>query len=521
MNRDRNFQIFRPGLLVLLVFFLLFCLPLTSFAANPQVAIHLQGAEVVPVWDPSDGASAEVALMNNVYEPLLRYNAEKNEFEPALATSFKKSEDSLKWTFTLRQGVKFHTGNIMDANAVKFSIERTMSRGRGSAYIWGPVESIEVVDTYTVRFNLKTPASLDLVAAAGYCAYIFDPKFAEHDWFNSGKDSGTGPYTIDSFDGREKVIVKKFEDYWGGWSGKHFDRVVFLTVGEASTQRMMLETGKADFLEKLPATDIEALKNNPAANVRINPSFQNLMALYNTERKPLNNPLVRRALSYLIPYEDAVKVALGGYGKVSRGVIPDGLWGHSDRVENYTFSPVLAKFLLTQAGYPDGGFKLLTTYPAGYDDIRKTVELWKAACAELNIELDARAMPTAERNSIARSPDPEKRQDIYLLYWWPDYSNPDSFLSGMFYSQEKPAYNLGYYKNKDLDELIDKVVTLPSGSPEAIDMVVEAQNILQRDAAGIAIWDMQYLRATAASLKGYVENPAYPNVVLWYNCYRE
>jgi peptide/nickel transport system substrate-binding protein len=521
MKRQLTFGV--PGIPMagLLIFLILFSLPFTAMAGNQQVAIHLQGAEVVPVWDPSDGASGEIVLMNNVYEPLLRYDAINNTFKLVLAAKVEQSEDAKTWTFTLRKGVKFHTGNEMDAAAVKFCVERTIERGKGSAYIWGSVKTVEVLDKYTVRFNLKVPAPLDLIAASGYCSYIFDPKFSDHDWFNTGKDSGTGPYMVESFDGREKVIVKKFDDYWGGWEGKHFERVVFLSISEASTKRMMLETGKADFIEQLPPTDVEALRSNPAVRIEQNPSFQNLMILYNNQRKPLNNALVRRALSYLIPYEDTVKVALGGYGTVSRGVIPRGLWGHSDQVETFSYNPVVAKALLTQAGYPDGGLKLVTTYPAGYDDIRKTVELWKAACAELNIEIDARAMPTAERNAIARSPDPDKRQDIYILYWWPDYSNPDSFLSGAFYTQEKPAYNLGYYSNKDFDALVDYTVTLPAGSPGAIGMVVELQNMLQRDAAGVAVWDMQYLRIMAASLKGYVDNPAYPNVVFWYDCYRE
>jgi len=499
-----------------------FTLSIVATGEELQVAVHLQGAEVVPYWDPSDGASGEIGLMNNLYEALFRYNAVTNTFTPILATSYEQSEDAKTWTFKLRKGVKFHTGNTMDARAVKASIDRTIERGRGSAYIWSPVDSIEVVDDYTVRFHLRQSAPLNLIAAAGYCAYIFDPAYSDHDWFNAGNDSGTGPYTVESSEGSEKVIIKKFDDYWGGWEGKHFDSVVFLSVSEASTRRLMLETGKADFCEQLPSTDIDALKGNPAVRVEVNPSFQNLTVFYNNQRAPLDNALVRRALSYLMPYEDTVAVALGGYGHVSRGVVPYGLWGHSDRVETFTYSPTVAKALLAQAGYPDGGFKFLLTYPAGYEDIRKTVELWKTACAELNITLDARAMPTAERNAIARSPDLVKRQDIYLLYWWPDYANPDSFLRGMFYTQEgQPAYNLGYYSNPVFDALIDYTVNLPAGSQEAIDMMVELQNILQRDAAGIAVWDMQYLRAMNASLQGYVDNAAYPNVVFWYNCYRE
>jgi len=490
-------------------------------AADLKVAVHLQGAEIVPYWDPSDGASGEIALMNNLYETLLRYDPDTNEFIPVLATGYQQSEDAKTWTFTIRRGVAFHTGNVMNAHAVKASIDRTIERDRGSAYIWAPVESIEVIDDYTVRFHLSQPAPLDLIAAAGYCAYVFDPEFSDHDWFIAGNDSGTGPYTVESSEGSEKVIIKRFDDYWGGWAGSHFDRVVFLTVPEASTRRLMLETGQADFCESLPPTDIEAMRGNPRIRIEVNPSFQNLMVLYNNQRAPLDNALVRRALSYLVPYEDIVEVALGGYGRVARGVIPHGLWGHSDRVETFTYNPTVARALLTQAGYPNGGFKFLLTYPAGYEDIRKTVELWKAACAELNIELDARAMPTAERNAIARSPDPARRQDIYLLYWWPDYANPDSFLSGMFYTQVRPAYNLGYYSNRDFDGLVDFATTLPSGTPEAIDMMVELQNILQRDAAGIALWDMEYLRAMSSLLGGYRDNAAYPNVVFWYDCYRE
>ena len=521
MKKGISVFLFRIGLASLFLVLTVFTLSIVVTGQELQIAVHLQGAEVVPYWDPSDGASGEIGLMNNLYEALLRYDAVTNTFTPILAISYEQSEDAKTWTFRLREGVKFHTGNVMNAHTVKASIDRTIERGRGSAYIWSPVDSIEVVDDYTVRFHLRQSAPLDLIVAAGYCAYIFDPAYCDHDWFIAGNDSGTGPYTVESSEGSEKVITKKFDDYWGGWEGKHFDRVVFLSVSEASTRRLMLETGQADFCEQLPPTDIEALQDNPTVRVEVNPSFQNLMVLYNNQRAPLDNALVRRAMSYLIPYEDTVAVGLGGYGYVSRGVIPYGLWGHSDRVETFTYSPTVAKALLTQAGYPEGGFKFLLTYPAGYEDIRKTVELWRAACAELNITLDARAMPTAERNAIARSPDPAKRQDIYLLYWWPDYANPDSFLSGMFYSQERPAYNLGYYSNPVFDALIDYAITLPAGSQAAIDMMVELQNILQRDAAGIAVWDMQYLRAMNASLQGYVDNAAYPNVVFWYDCYRE
>ncbi len=502
--------------------FTLLAIPLAG--AGAEIAVHLQGSQVVPYWDPSDGASGEIALMNNLYETLLRFDPYTETFEPVLARSYERSEDGLTWTFYLRDGVRFHTGNEMNAWAVKHSIDRTMERGRGSAYIWDPVDEVEVVDRLTVRFHLSASAPLDLIASAAYCAYIFDPEFSDHEWFIAGNASGTGPYMVESHEGAEQVTVTRFEDYWRGWDapaeGRRFDKIIFLNVEEASTARMMLERGEADHIERVPTHHVEALEANPKINVHINPSFQNLVVLYNTQRAPLADPLVRRALSHLIPYDDVIDVALEGYGGQSRGVVPAGLWGYSEQVAQFGYNPELARALLEIAGYPDGGFDLFLTYPVGFEDIRKTVELWRAAAAELNINLDARAMPTAQRNEIARSPDPARRQDIYLLYWWPDYSNPDSFLRGMFETQERPAYNLAYYSNPTFDELAKLMASLPAAGEDAIAFAVELQNILQNDAPGLAVYDMTYIRANRASIGGYVDNPSYPHVVFWYDCYR-
>ena len=258
--------------------------------------------------------------MNNVYQTLLRYDPFKDSFEPVLAESYEKSGDGLTWTFHLRKGVKFHTGNEMDAAAVKASIERTISRGKSATYIWDPVKSIEVTGKYTVVFHLKYAAALDLTVSAGYAAFIFDPKFSDHDWFTAGHDSGTGPYMLQSHKGVTELVLTKFDDYWKGWEGKHFDKIVFETVPEASTRSLMIESGKADFTQRLPFTEIKALQGNPAVTIVHTPSFQNLLALFDTQKPPLDNKLVREALAFTIPYKDIVEGVLGGYGRQSRGV---------------------------------------------------------------------------------------------------------------------------------------------------------------------------------------------------------
>jgi len=493
-------------------------------AQEPQVGVYVNSSEIVIFWDPSEGFSNEVIVMNEVYETLVRYDSVTGEFTPILATSYESSADGLTWTFNLRKGVKFHTGGEMDAEAVKFSIDRTIAGEKVAFYIWDPVESIEAKDKYTVVFHLSYPAPLDIAASAAYCAHIFDPDFSDRDWFYEGHDSGTGPYTIESNEGNTLVILKKFDDYWGGWEGKHFDKVVFQWVPEEGTRRLMVESGEADFTQRLAASELEALRGVPGVEIVSVPSFQNLLALYNTAKsadQPIGNPLVRKALSYALPYEDVIEGVMGGYARQSRGVVPFGLWGYSDRVKQYTFSPETAKLLLEQAGYPGGGFKVVLTYVSGDENERRTAELWKSELAKLNVNLEIRGMPWEAQVDLGSAADPNERQDIYLFYWWPDYSDPHSFLQSMFETQPI-LFNFSYYSNPVYDALINAAKEKALFDRQAAtDMYVEAQNILMADAAGIAIYDMSSQRAMRTSLKGYVDNAAYPHVVFWYNCYRE
>lgn len=512
--------VFTIGLLVGLA-----TLPISALGEQIQVGVYAYTSEVVVFWDPSETFSNEIIWMHDVYETLLRYDPFTDTFTPILAKSYEVSENGLIWTFYLREGVKFHTGGVMDAHAVKFSIERTIARGMGASYIWDPVDWIEVADKYIVKFHLKYPAPLDLVASAAYAAFIFDPAFSDHEWFLQGNDSGTGPYAIESHIGAEVIVLTKFDEYWGGWQGKHFDKVVFQWVPEASTRRMMLEAGTADFTNMLPITEIEALRNVPGVEIVHTPSFQNLLALFNTAKtpdRPISNPLVRKALAHAIPYKDIVEEVLGGYGRQSRGVVPFGLWGYSEEVKQYTYNLGAAKQLLAVAGYPNGGFSLLLTHVAGDDNERRVAELWKSELAKLNINLEIRGMPWDAQIALGHAADPNERQDIFLFYWWPDYAHPHSFLSAMFETLEPPLFNFSYYSNPVYDELINKANILAGiDRNEAIRLYVQAQNILMEDAAGVAIYDMEYVRAKRASLKGYVDNPAYPHVVFWYCCYRE
>lgn len=113
-----------------------------------------------PDIDPSISYSNDSAVVSNLYETLVWYNPpmQPQLLRPGLAERWESNADATEWTFYLRKGVKFHDGTDLNAQAVKYSIERTINMGMGASYIWDPVEEITVVDDSTVRFKLKYPA---------------------------------------------------------------------------------------------------------------------------------------------------------------------------------------------------------------------------------------------------------------------------------------------------------------------------------------------------------------------------
>jgi len=366
---------------------------------------------------------------------------------------------------------------------------------------------------------------MDLIVSSAYGAFIVSPTAVQshpEDWFTQGHECGTGPYLWESYQLGQEVVLTKFDGYWRGWEGKHFDKIVYKKVQENAVRRQMLETGEADWTMELASEDIEALKNNPNVVVQVNPSFENLLGFFNTEKEPLNNKLVRQALSYAFPYQDAITYGIGGYARQARGPVPYGLWGHSEDLLQYSINLEKAKELLTEAGYPNGGFNLLATYNSGDETEKKICELYKAELAKLNINLEIRGMPWESQWELAKATDPNERQDIFFMYWWPDVTTPYTYLFNLYHSQPEIVFNFNYLNDEYLDKLIDEGNVLAGTDREqAAQKFIKAQEYIVDNAFGLFVYDKQYVRTFHKSFNGYKDNPAYPHVVFCYDTYRE
>jgi len=485
--------------------------------------------------DPSTEFSNSILLLPNVYETLTLWDPATNAAKPLLATSWTHSSDGLTWTFTLRQGVKFHDGTGFNATAVKYALMRTITLNGGAAYIWGPLgnataadSNIQVVDPITIRFTLLYPAALDKIASSGYAAYVFSPRTPGSNytnqipWFEAGHDSGTGPYMISTTVKYDKsyVVLDRFTDYWGGWKAGQFDHAIVKTVQDPAQREAAALSGNVDITIDVPLADLPTLQTNTRVKIVESPSYRSMYTFFNSVKWPTNNASVRQALAYAIPYDDIVNTVVSGLGSQSIGVIPATMWGHDGTLPHFSFNLTKARQLLTIAGYGSGGFTLNFTYTAGDLFERNFGLLYKEKLATLGITLNVLGMPWEQQWALAKA-DPNTAQEIFVMYWWPTYVTPYDFLWNMFSLPSYQFFNLGYYNNSAFDTTIDNAVALEAtNAAQALADYRSAQVMLYNDCPGLGVVDMKNLYLMRSDLKGFADNPAYPLVVFFYQLSR-
>ncbi|MEU6711534.1 ABC transporter substrate-binding protein [Nonomuraea sp. NPDC046802] len=480
--------------------------------------VYVKNLDIITEWDPGRSYSNEIIAFQNIYETLTRWNPVTKKAEPRLATSWRTSSDGRSWTFNLRPDVTFHTGRPLDAAAVKASIERTMNTKSGASYIWDAVSSIRVEDTLTVTFALKYPVPLDLVASAGYAAYIYDTQAASDlgKWFKEGKDAGSGPYTVASWQkGKQtELTLKAYDKYWGGWNRPHYNSIQFRVVPDPDKAWQMLQRGEVSFVERLSPRLYAKAAAAPGVRTSERPSFQTAMLLFNTASGPMKDIRLRRAIQQAVDYQGLVRDLKGAVASAS-GVIPEGLMGHvAGRVPQQNLES--AAQWLAKAGYGPGGrpLRLRLTYGEGDSDWRLLATRLTRELRPLNVTIEATPMPWNAQWAQGK----KRGQDILAMYWWPDYADGYSYFGNVFHSANPPEMNLTYLADQDLDALLDTVPELTVTDRPAAQRAYEQATIrvLDKRAAAALPWVVTYQRAYLSGVQGYDDNPAYPDVVFVY-----
>ena len=319
-------------------------------------------------------------VLFNIFEGLVKPNSD-GEMIPAVAEKYTLSEDGTTYTFTLREGVKFHNGQTVTAEDVVYSINRCAAVPEGQekplVAAFSAVKSVEALDEKTVAVTI---AQRDLEFISYMTAAIIPADYENQDT----APVGTGPFRFVSRTPQQDFVMERFEDYWGApaW----LDKVTYKICENADALVMNLNGGSIDLCAHLTSAQASQLNQN----FQVLEGTMNLVqAIYlNNQAKPFDNQLVRQALCYAIDRQGIMDMVADGHGTAVGSSIYPAFTKYflPELVDKYPHDMAKAKELLAQAGYPDG-FDMTISVPNNYQPHMDTAEVVAEQLREAGINV--------------------------------------------------------------------------------------------------------------------------------------
>lgn len=446
----------------------------------------------------SQGAGTQEILFN-IYEGLIKPDSDGNLI-PAVASDYTMSEDGLTYTFTLRDGIKFHNGNPVTVADVKYSIDTCAGLNGGEPVIsaFSNIESVETPDEQTIIITLKESSSSFLAILATVEAAIVP---ADVDDLQTNP-VGTGPYKFVSRSLQENVILERFDAYWG--EPAHIQDITLKVLADADSIVMNLEGGAVDMVARVSTTQAAELSDN----FEVLEGTMNLVqAVYlNNAAAPFDNELVRQALCYATNKQEILDFVSDGKGTpVGSSMFPAfGKYYIEELNDTYTTDIDKAKELLAQAGYADG-FSFTMKVPSNYqqhvDTAQVVAEQLKQIGVTANIEL-------IEWETWLN--DVYQGRDFEATLVGVDAS---TLTAGAMLSRFRSDAHNNFinYNNADYDAAYANALAAEAVSDDekATEYYKECETILADTAANVYIQDMCELVAIRKGYAGYEFYPLY------------
>lgn len=489
--------------------------------------------------DPQSAYDSQAScVFFGTYEMLIRLKGNSTfDYAPMLAKEWGPNADKSEWTFTLHDNIKFHDGSACDAAAVVFSFQRLIKMGRGphdvvGRFIDNPDTDITAPDAKTVKFKLKTPNPIfEAAIASQYGPFIVSMDAVKknktandawaHEWFVKNM-AGTGPYKVSQIDPSQQIVLQKFPDYYRGWGGNHFDKIVMRIVQDTATRRQLVEGGSADALtNSLNPQAIADMRKNPKLQVVDYPTTNAQWSTMNYGDR-LADVDVRTGMCYAFPYDDVRKGVYKGLLEESGGPLTPTTRGYDKNIYIFKTDLNKAKQLIGKKYNAGEHFSWMI---ASGDDLQKaTAQLMQANLQKIGYTLDIKEVERATDTDLAYGDSPpSQRPDFFGDWgWWPDYNDGYNEIYPNFYSKSagSAGANAGFYKNARVDQIIN---TLAPGVSDAEynTLLAECQNILVQKDPGAIFWGaLRWYTVLSADIRGFEWNPIYLNTYYFYDMYR-
>ncbi|MGH7319284.1 MAG: ABC transporter substrate-binding protein [Candidatus Rokuibacteriota bacterium] len=458
-------------------------------------------------------------LDQSAYDTLVTVEApDFTKIQPKLAEKWDVSKDGTTYTFHLRKGVKFTSGNPLTAHDVRFSFRRLKHLKDNPSFFMDPVKDVEVVNDTTVKVVLAAPDASFLAALAAVPCGIIDSKTVmaqggtdaedakEKDkateWLNN-QSAGSGPYKMTSFKKNEEAVLERNPNHWG--PKPHFARIIFKHVKDGTTQREMVERGDADIGHDFDADIVAKVKPGPKIKIVEGLSMNQVYMAVNTNpevSKELSDKRVRQAISYAIDYDGIIKGIMRGAAERPPAMIPLGILG-ADKAMTRKQEVARAKKLLADAGYASGFNVKLNYWQAPLLGVQpepvaaKLQQDLKAVGVNLTLEPKERSVMITEYRA--------GKPQLMLASWSPDFLDPDPWADA-FYRKGGAAAKRVFYDNPKAVDLVGTAKT---------ELDVKKREALYKDITKVALEDVPFIMLIQPksyvginpAIKGYAIHP--------------
>jgi peptide/nickel transport system substrate-binding protein len=456
--------------------------------------------------DPGNQRKRETeTILRNMYDGLLTRDG-KMKVVPELAASWKQI-DATTYEFKLVPGVRFHTGEEMTSEDVKFTLDRMIRKNgidgqtspRGG--LLGPLKEVEAVDKYTVRLVLSAPWAIlpamlpfQEIVSKAFVQKVGDKGLAT-------QVDGTGPFKLLEWRKGDSIIMERFAGYYGGSPAippvgpAKADRVIFKVIPESSTRIAALLAGDVEIATEVPVHMMKQIDANKGTRVvKVNGTRSFFVTLNNT-RPPFDNPLVRRAANHALDKKLIIERILQNTATPINGVLSPDTFGFDPTLPAYDYDVAKARKLLAQAGYPNGVDVTL--------DVEGAFAEMGQAIGSLLTKAGIRTKVVVGDGSVLKTkwdPTRPRTGNMWLTSWGNASLDPEDIFAPTLRTGDRG--NSAGYSSALVDGLLSAASTETNPDKRA-EMFLRAQRQVNADAPWIFLWVPQDIYGVSRRLKGW------------------
>ena len=420
-------------------------------------------------------------VLSQICDPLVEVSTEGSyTAEGAIIEDYRIEEDGKVYVFEIREGIKFHNGENLTGEDVKFTYESLKDKELASPHrsYYEGIEDIVLVDEYTVKVILGD-TNVTFLTNARLRNHVLPKDYIEEvGWDGYEKHPiGSGPYEFIEQDPGQRIVLKKFEDFWG--ENAKIDNLIFRFYPETTSAVMALQTKEIDFIAEMPAEVFEDLKSKEDVGLKFGTynKFEDHRVCFNKRKDSIFSDVrLRKAVAYAINRYELIELTRGDMAVPAAGRVPSFHPATAPKANAYEENLKKAQELMAEAGYPDG-FKTKIFAPSGYRERVLEVQQIQQQLARINIDLEVVTLEWGTYLDVTA----DGQAPMFRERWSAGVPSPYSFVEN-WHSESGWNAIFGTYKNDEVDALID-LIKVTTDQEERWQLYRTVQNLAMDEVA--------------------------------------